>query len=91
MERFKKYLPLLCAASALLVALAWPAHEAFVTHAAGEDCRVCSISCFPELNADCGSRLLARPKDFLIYTVSLPGLPVTRGIQTAFFGRAPPR
>jgi hypothetical protein len=90
MGQFKKYFSRLCACSALLIVLAWPAHEAFAHHDAGENCRVCSIACSPELNADCGSSLLARPENFVIHTELLPGLPSKTQLAAAFLGRAPP-
>ena len=79
---------MLCAA--LLTALAWPAHEIFVHHDADNDCQVCAVTCSPELNADCGSLLLAAPENFelaapICFVKSVPALPLP-----AFQGRAPP-
>ena len=76
--------------AALLIALAWPAHEAFAHHADDNDCQVCSVSCSPQLNADCGSELLAAPEKFELVSQVFSAGPGATGFLPAFQGRAPP-
>jgi hypothetical protein len=81
---------LLRLAAALLIAAAWAAHIGETAHGDGAHCQVCAVSCSPELNADCGSDLLAPPQgpvfDAPQFSASRPQFPVV----PVFRGRAPP-
>jgi len=77
-------------AAALLIALAWPAHEVFAHNSADNDCQVCAVSCSPELNADCGTVLLAAPVNFVILCPVSSVQPDAAELPLAFLGRAPP-
>jgi hypothetical protein len=81
---------LFCLTAALLTALAWPAHEVFAHSSGDNDCQVCAVSLSPELNADCGSALLAAPESFGLIKpeASLPTA-ITAALPV-FHGRAPP-
>lgn len=81
----------LCIAFAALTAGAWDMHIISSGHAAGEDCQVCAVAAAPELNADCGSVLLADPDDFVLAEAATPRLRASAVAITAFLGRAPPR
>ena len=87
----KRFLPVFPLASALLIALAWPAHVFSEDNPADKNCPVCQVVCSPELNSDCGTELLAAPADCILAPVvrSLPA--VFYGVPFVFFGRAPPR
>lgn len=78
-------------AFAVTVAGAWDLHILGSSHEAGDNCQVCAIASFPELNADCGSELLVRPDNFVMAAAALPGLPAETPFIAAFLGRAPPR
>ncbi|MGD9642712.1 MAG: hypothetical protein AB7V08_08240 [Elusimicrobiales bacterium] len=82
---------LLCLAFAALFAGAWDLHMLGPAHEIGENCQICSVANTPELNADCGSELLARPCNFEVAEAALPGLPSEIPFIAAFLGRAPPR
>lgn len=75
--------------AALLTVLSLPAHEAF-THNISEACQVCSVSHSPELNADCGSVLLAAPGNFELLDLPFSSGPASAEFHPAFQGRAPP-
>jgi len=80
----------LCLAFAAVAAGAWDLHMLGPAHEAGESCQVCAVASSPELNADCGSTLLAAPQNFVSVAAALPGL-IPASIQTAVFStRAPP-
>ena len=87
----KKRIRVLPLFAALLIVLAWPAHEAFAHHADDNDCQVCSVSCSPQLNADCGSVLLAAPERFELVIPVFSVSPGAAGLPPAFQGRAPPK
>ncbi|OGR65387.1 MAG: hypothetical protein A2X31_10165 [Elusimicrobia bacterium GWB2_63_22] len=70
---------------------AWDFHVLGASHEAGENCQFCAVASAPELNADCGSALLARPDNFVLVQAALPGLPAGASAPAAFRGRAPPR
>jgi len=82
---------LLCLAFSALSAGAWDLHILSASHADGENCQFCAVASTPELNADCGSALLARPDDFVLIQAALPGLPAGVSAPAVFRGRAPPR
>ena len=82
---------LLCLAFSALSAGAWDLHILSASHADGESCQFCAVASAPELNADCGSALLARPDNFVLVQAALPGLPSKVSFTAAFLGRAPPR
>ena len=77
-------------AAALVPLLSWPAHEAFAHKAVDNDCQVCAVSISPELNADCGSTLLAAPVNFSVVEPEAPQLSAIAAALSAFYGRAPP-
>lgn len=90
MERL--FLRKICLAAALLMALAWPAHEIF-SHGSGladNDCRVCAVASSPELNSDCGSALIERPSGLTILVPAAPSLAAGLLTVRPFRGRAPP-
>ncbi|HCC47416.1 MAG TPA: hypothetical protein DEQ38_04780 [Elusimicrobia bacterium] len=89
--KFRAVKTFLCLAFAAVAAGAWDLHMLGPAHEAGESCQVCSVAGAPELNADCGTRLLVRPDNFVVNTAALPGRPVLRHVLSAFCGRAPPR
>ncbi|MBI4800960.1 MAG: hypothetical protein HY796_00365 [Elusimicrobia bacterium] len=76
--------------AALLTVLSLPAHEAFTPAVSDGNCRVCSVSHSPELNADCGSELLAAPENFKLLPPAFLVKPVAVEFQPAFPVRAPP-
>lgn len=80
-----------CLTTALVIGGAWAFHVVSAAHEAGDnDCQVCSVSCAPELNADCGSVLLASPENFArLEQAALPE-PSVLEFSPAFRGRAPP-
>ncbi|HBE89317.1 MAG TPA: hypothetical protein DDW67_09295 [Elusimicrobia bacterium] len=87
----KRFLPVLSLASALLIALAWPAHVLSEDNPADKNCPVCLVVCSPELNSDCGTELLSAPADFVLAPV-VRSLPVVfYGVSSVFLSRAPPR
>ena len=88
--QFKVLKTVLCLAFAALTAAAWNLHVLGAAHEDGEDCQVCAVAAAPELNADCGSALLARPLNFVLAEAALPGLPAITSSHTIFSTRAPP-
>ncbi|HAN04659.1 MAG TPA: hypothetical protein DCW72_10130 [Elusimicrobia bacterium] len=89
--KFRAVKNVLCLAFAVVAAGAWDLHMLGPAHEAGESCQVCSVAGSPELNADCGGRLLVRPDNFVLNEAALPGLPAETPFIAAFLGRAPPR
>jgi len=87
MELFKKNV-LLCAA--LLLTLAWPAHEVFAHAGDSADCQVCAVSLSPQLNSDCGTRLLPLPENFVLAETAAPAALAESAASAPFYGRAPP-
>lgn len=81
----------MCLAFAAVAAGAWDLHMLGASHESGENCQVCAVAGAPELNADCGTRLLVRPDNFIVIKAALHGLPVETPFIAAFLGRAPPR
>jgi hypothetical protein len=81
---------LLCLSAALLTVLAWPAHEVFGHNSVDNDCQICAVSLSPELNADCGSALLAAPENFSLLKPEAALLTVITATVPVFYGRAPP-
>jgi hypothetical protein len=81
---------LLCLCFAAVSAAAWNLHVLGAHHEAGEDCQVCAVAAAPELNADCGTVLLARPENFDLLRPEAPLLPAFTVTVPSFYGRAPP-
>ncbi|MBI4349912.1 MAG: hypothetical protein HY550_00590 [Elusimicrobia bacterium] len=90
MMRFLEKARLFSLFAALLTVLSLPAHEAFTHGLAESGCQICSVSHNPELNADCGSRLLSAPENFSLLSPSFLERPAAGVSQPAFLGRAPP-
>ena len=88
--KFRALRTLLCLVFAAVAAGAWNLHMLGPAHEAGDDCQICAVASAPELNADCGSDLLARPDNSVAAEAALPGLPVLSRAIAAFLGRAPP-
>ncbi len=89
--KFRAVKTFLCLAFAAVAAGAWDLHMLGPAHEAGESCQVCSVAGAPELNADCGTRLLVRPDNFVVNAAALPGRLVETRLIASFLGRAPPR
>ncbi|HNW44559.1 MAG TPA: hypothetical protein PKI19_08640 [Elusimicrobiales bacterium] len=88
--KFRFVKALLCLAFATVVAGAWDLHMLGSAHEAGESCQVCAVASAPELNADCGSDLLAVPLNF-IGAVPALSQPMPAAVSsTVFSPRAPP-
>jgi hypothetical protein len=82
-----------CLTAALAIGGAWALHMVsdVHTHEAGDaDCQVCSVSCSPQLNADCGTVLLAAPVNFELLKPLFSTEPIAVEFSPAFLGRAPP-
>jgi hypothetical protein len=79
-----------CLAAALFIGGAWAFHMAEAHNAADKDCQVCAVSCSPELNADCGTELIAKPENFSLVAPALTIKPANTISVLSFYGRAPP-
>ncbi len=90
MGLLKEKTRLFCLSAALLTVLAWPAHEVLAHHGADSDCQICAVSFSPELNADCGSALLAAPENFSLLKQEAAPLTAITAVSPVFYGRAPP-
>ena len=79
-----------CLLLAAVSSAAWDLHLLGTRHEAGENCQVCAVAAAPELNADCGSALLAAPQYFSLLKPPAPLPAADFAALTAFYGRAPP-
>lgn len=78
-------------AAAFVVGGVWAFHIAEAGHELKDnDCQVCAVVCSPELNADCGTRLVAKPEDFTLLAVIPVLLPAAQAGVFSFNSRAPP-
>ena len=88
--KFRAVKTIICLAFAALSAGAWDLHMLGPAHEAGDSCQVCAVASSPELNADCGSDLLAAPRNFVLAAIVLPGLTAASITTSVFSTRAPP-
>ena len=80
-----------CLAAALFIGGAWAFHVAEPAHnEADNDCQGCAIACSPELNADCGTELIAKPENFSLVVPALSVMPAKMAAVLSYCGRAPP-
>lgn len=79
-----------CLVLAAAAAAAWDLHLLGAHHEAAEDCQVCAVASAPELNADCGSELIADPGSFFLVDAEVPEPKAGTAFRAAFCGRAPP-
>jgi len=77
--------------AAIIVGGIWAFHIAEAGHDLKDnDCQVCAIFCSPELNSDCGTRLVAKPENFSSLTIIPAILPGNQAVLSSFNSRAPP-
>lgn len=77
--------------AAVLVAGVWAFHVAETQHDLNDnDCQICAIFCSPELNADCGARLVSEPDNHGVLRIVSDLLLNEQSAPLCFNSRAPP-